>query len=93
MANSKSMKLALVEGRAALIVIDIQTSTFASIANKDRSIKHMDGYADRVLKARAAIDKARECNIPVYSLHLVFNFRNLTIVDSTVKGLETRVAQ
>jgi nicotinamidase-related amidase len=53
----------LIEGRPALIVIDIQASTFRDIGV--RSIAHMPGYADRMAKARVAIDKARECGIPV----------------------------
>ena len=53
----------MIEGRPALIVIDILAGTFRDIA--DRSIDHMPGYADRMLNARPAIDKARECDIPV----------------------------
>lgn len=54
----------LIEGRAALIVIDIQASTFID-DSEDRSIPNMDGFKDRMLKARIAIDKARESDIPV----------------------------
>jgi nicotinamidase-related amidase len=53
----------LIEGRPALIVIDIQASTFRDI--EKRSIDHMDGYRERMLNARPAIDKARACGIPV----------------------------
>lgn len=53
----------LIEGRPALIVIDIQASTF--IEQDVRAIDHMPGYAERMAKSRIAIDKARECNIPV----------------------------
>ena len=62
--NAKSPR-ALIEGRPALIVIDIQRSCFDEADVVDRSIPEMPGYADRMLKARAAIDLARETNIPV----------------------------
>ena len=55
----------LIEGKAALIVIDIQASTFAQISDDDRAIPHMEDYDLRMLKARGVIDKARECSIPV----------------------------
>lgn len=53
----------LFEGRPASIVIDIQTSTLVDQAV--RAIDHMSGYAERMTKSRVAIDKARECRIPV----------------------------
>ena len=53
----------LIEGRPALVVIDIQAGTFVE---KDvRAIPHMDGYAERMALAREAIDRARACAIPV----------------------------
>ena len=55
----------LIEGRAALIVIDIQKSTFAPIPDVERSIAHMPDYADRMALSKTAIDKARETGIPV----------------------------
>jgi len=63
MVNPPKSSRDLIEGRPALIVIDIQASTF--IAQKTRAIAHMPGYAERMAKARLAIDKARECDIPV----------------------------
>lgn len=63
MANLHGTQRALIEGRPALIVIDIQASTF--IEQSVRSIDHMQGYAERMAKARVAIDKARLCDIPV----------------------------
>lgn len=54
----------LIEGKAALIVIDIQASTFID-DSKERSIPNMEGFKERMLKARIAIDKARERDIPV----------------------------
>lgn len=53
----------LIEGRPALIVIDIQAETFYD--RTDEAIPTMPDYAGRMLKARAAIDKAREKGIPV----------------------------
>ena len=64
MANHLQTKRALIEGRAALIVIDIQASTFID-DSAVRSIDNMPGYKERMLQARTAIDKARACNIPV----------------------------
>lgn len=59
-----SQKRKIIEGKAALIVIDIQASTFINDSKK-RSIPNMPGFKERMLKARTAIDKARECDIPV----------------------------
>lgn len=64
MANQSTPARALIEGRAALIVIDIQASTFID-DSAVRSIDNMPGYRDRMLKARIAIDKARAHGIPV----------------------------
>lgn len=57
------MKRNLIEGRPALIVIDIQAETFDD--RTDEAIPTMPDYADRMLKAREAIDKARARNIAV----------------------------
>ena len=54
----------VIEGRAALIVIDIQASTFID-NSVVRSIPNMPGYKDRMLNARPVIDAARAANIPV----------------------------
>ena len=54
----------LIEGRPALLVIDIQKSTFIDDST-DRSIPNMPGYRDRMLLARKAIDRAHERGIPV----------------------------
>ena len=64
MANLNQTKRALIEGRAALVVIDIQAGTFID-QSETRSIDNMPGYADRMLKAREAIDTARAADIPV----------------------------
>lgn len=53
----------LIESRPALIVIDIQRSAFVE---KDvRSIPHMPDYAERVARARFAVDRARGTGIPI----------------------------
>lgn len=53
----------LIEGRPALIVIDIQAETFYD--RTDEAIPSMPGYADRMTRARTAIDEARKHDIPV----------------------------
>ena len=63
MSQLKKSKRDLVEGRPALIVIDIQAETFYD--RTDEAIPTMPDYADRMLKARSAIDKARKRDIPV----------------------------
>ncbi len=63
MSQIKKSKRDLVEGRPALIVIDIQAETFYD--RTDEAIPTMPDYADRMLKARSAIDNARKRDIPV----------------------------
>lgn len=53
----------LIEGRPAVIVIDILASTF--IEQDTRAIAHMPDYAERMALSRQLIDKARERDIPV----------------------------
>ena len=64
MANLNPTHRNLIEGRAALIVIDIQASTFRDSSDM-RAIDNMADYAPRMLKAREAIDAARAADIPV----------------------------
>jgi nicotinamidase-related amidase len=64
MANLSPRKHALIEGRPALIVIDIQASTFVD-DSAVRAIDNMPGYAERMAQSRIAIDKARATGIPV----------------------------
>jgi nicotinamidase-related amidase len=64
MANTSSAKREVIEGRAALVVIDIQASTFIDHSDM-RAIDNMPGYKERMEQARVAIDAAREHNIPV----------------------------
>lgn len=54
----------LIEGRPALIVIDIQASTFIDDST-ERAIANMPGYRDRMLTARALVDAAHETGVPV----------------------------
>jgi nicotinamidase-related amidase len=64
MANLNANDRALIEGKPALIVIDIQASTFID-DSAVRSIDNMPGYKERMLLARDAIDAARAADIPV----------------------------
>jgi len=63
MSQAPKTRRDLIEGRPALIVIDIQAETFFD--RTDEAIPTMPDYADRMLKARTVIDKAREREIPV----------------------------
>lgn len=60
----KNIKRDLIEGTAALLVIDIQASTFID-DSEVRSIANMEGFKQRMLNSRIAIDKAREVEIPI----------------------------
>ena len=53
----------LIEGRPAVIVIDILAGAF--INQEKRAIAHMPGYTERMALSRELIDKARERDIPV----------------------------
>lgn len=53
-----------IEGNAALIVIDIQASTFRDHSD-NRAIPNMPGYRERMLAARGVIDAARAAKVPV----------------------------
>ena len=64
MANQTKTARNLIEGRPALIVIDIQKSTFID-DSEVRSIDNMPGYKDRMLAARGLIDAAHENDVPV----------------------------
>lgn len=54
----------LIEGRAAVLVIDIQKSTFTDDSAR-RAIPNMPGYRDRMLAARGLIDAAHDAGVPV----------------------------
>lgn len=55
----------LIEGKAALIVIDIQASTFINDSVDDRSIPNMPDYRARMLAARPLVDAAHQADVPV----------------------------
>ena len=63
MRDSSARKRNLIEGRPALVVIDIQASTFID-KSATRAIDNMPGYAARMAKARVAIDGARSNGAP-----------------------------
>ena len=63
MQKPQPTKRNLIEGRPALVVVDIQAGSFIEMEN--RAIAHMPGYPARMAKARVAIDKARMRGIPV----------------------------
>ena len=63
MTDTRTPRRSLVEGRPALIVVDIQQSAF--VEKGVRSIPHMADYAERVARTRFAIDRAREVGIPI----------------------------
>ncbi|NOC83848.1 MULTISPECIES: cysteine hydrolase [unclassified Ruegeria] len=54
----------LIEGRPALVVIDIQKSTFID-DSEVRSIDNMPGYKDRMIAARDLVNAAHESKVPV----------------------------
>ena len=64
MANTRRAERQLIEGKPALVVIDIQKSTFIDDSTV-RSIDNMPGYRDRMAAARALVDRAHDCAIPV----------------------------
>lgn len=64
MANSAKPRRQLIEGRAALLVIDIQKSTFTDDGTV-RSIDNMPGYRDHMLACAQLVDVAHEAGTPV----------------------------
>jgi nicotinamidase-related amidase len=64
MANKTRNKRNIIEGNPALLVIDIQASTFIN-DSKERAIQNMSGFRDRMLESRKVIDCARATGIPV----------------------------
>ncbi len=53
----------LIEGKPALIVVDIQAGAF--VEKESPSIPQMPGYAERMASARVLIDEARALKVPV----------------------------
>lgn len=64
MANSRRTTPGLIEGKPALLVIDIQASTFID-DSKERAIQNMPGFRERMLESAKAIESARTAGIPV----------------------------
>ena len=64
MANKNPNQRADIEGKAALLVIDIQASTFID-DSEVRSIDNMPGYRQRMETAKLLIDRAHATHIPV----------------------------
>lgn len=78
MTETRKRKRDLIEGRAALIVIDIQCSTFAAIPDEKRSIAHMPDFAVRMARTKGVFDRAREVGIPVIFIQ---EFHRADLVD------------
>jgi len=87
MSDSSSTPRNLIEGRAALIVVDIQASCFVEKPAAQRSIPHMEDYDVRMLSARAVIDKARACDIPVIFIQEIHR-ANLVDFGRELDGVE-----
>ncbi len=85
---STNVKRNLIEGNPALIVIDIQAGSFIEVDNKKRAIPHMPDYSSRMRLARSAIDKARQCGIPVIFIQEVHR-PNLIDFGRELDGSET----
>ena len=88
MTNLQNKKRNIIEGKAALIVIDIQAGSFSVGPSEDRSIPVMPNYAKRMQLARAAIDKARDCHLPVIFIQEVHR-PNLIDFGRELDGAET----
>ncbi len=87
MANKKNIERQLIEGRAALIVIDIQAGTFEDKTDEERAIPHMPDYAERMLRSREVIDTARECDVPVVFIQEIHR-ANLVDFGRELDGVE-----
>ncbi|MFK7854233.1 MAG: cysteine hydrolase family protein [Granulosicoccus sp.] len=88
MTEQRRKKRNLIEGRSALIVIDIQAGAFIEQSNTERAIPNMEGYDVRMLRARSVIDKARDCNIPVIFIQEIHR-ANLVDFGRELDGVET----
>jgi len=64
MANTNTHARKLIEGKPALIVIDIQKSTFID-DSEVRSIDNMPGYKERMIAARELVEAAHKAQVPV----------------------------
>jgi len=64
MPSTEKQARSLIEGKPAVIVIDIQKSTFID-DSEVRSIDNMPGYKERMTAARDLVDAAHENDVPV----------------------------
>ncbi len=64
MTPKKPNQAALIEGKPALLVIDIQASTFIDDST-ERAIANMPGYKDRMIACRELIEAAHAADTPV----------------------------
>ena len=64
MTSKTKQAQSLIEGKPALIVIDIQKSTFID-DSEVRSIDNMPGYKERMIAARDLVDAAQDSDVPV----------------------------
>jgi nicotinamidase-related amidase len=64
MPSTEKQARNLIEGKPAVIVIDIQKSTFID-DSEVRSIDNMPGYKERMTAARDLVDAAHENDVPV----------------------------
>ncbi len=64
MTNNMKQTRKLIEGKPALVVIDIQKSTFID-DSVERSIDNMPNYKNYMLAARELVDTAHETGVPV----------------------------
>ena len=87
MPDSTGTARNIIEGKAALIVVDIQASCFVDKPATERSIPHMEDYDVRMLGARAVIDKARTCNIPIIFIQEIHR-ANLVDFGRELDGVE-----
>ena len=63
MTTNKENQRSMIEGNAALIVIDIQKGSF--LAGSISGIPHMEDNVIRLRRAKTVIDAARESGIPI----------------------------
>jgi nicotinamidase-related amidase len=63
MTTNIENKRSMIEGNAALIVIDIQQGSF--LAGSSSGIPHMEDNVIRLKRAKTVIDAARESSIPI----------------------------
>jgi isochorismate hydrolase len=63
MTRSAKKPLPLIVGRPALVMIDFQRAMY--LPGSEGGIPHMGGAEQRVPRARALVDAARKCGVPV----------------------------